>query len=181
VDPQRSATRLALFTTVVPDLALAASRKVVRAVSIVNHTSLGVHQIFELQFATANRGTDDCLEARAEDTARTRTPGTPRKSSSAAVPAPSPLSAGLFGTGGTRNESGAPRRVLHLAIGRRDLASQLSDREHLTPELQARTNASQKFLLDVEGATPKVTGYPPLPPSNVRTWASVETIVGDRH
>jgi ectoine hydroxylase-related dioxygenase (phytanoyl-CoA dioxygenase family) len=82
--------------------------------------------------------------------------------------------------GGTRNESGAPRRVLHLAIGRRDLAPQFSDRGHLTPDLQARTNASQKFLLDIEGATPKVIGYPPLPSSNVRTWASVETTVGDR-
>jgi ectoine hydroxylase-related dioxygenase (phytanoyl-CoA dioxygenase family) len=83
--------------------------------------------------------------------------------------------------GGTRNDSGAPRRVLHLAIGRRDLAPQLSDREHLTPELEARTNQSQKFLLDIEGATPKVIGYPPLPRS-ARTWAAVETTVGDdRH
>ena len=82
--------------------------------------------------------------------------------------------------GGTRNESGASRRVLHLAIGRRNLPPQLDEREHLTPELQARTNASEKFLLDIEGATPKVTGYPPLP-THVRTWASVETVVGDRH
>ena len=37
--------------------------------------------------------------------------------------------------GGTRNDSGAPRRVLHLAIGRRDLPQQLNEREHLTPEL----------------------------------------------
>ena len=81
--------------------------------------------------------------------------------------------------GGTRNESGAPRRVLHLAIGRRDLPPQLSDREHLTPELEARTNPSQKFLLDIEGATPKVIGYPPIP-RNARTWASVETVT-DRH
>ncbi len=82
--------------------------------------------------------------------------------------------------GGTRNESGASRRVLHLAIGRRNLPPQLDEREHLTSELQARTNASEKFLLDIEGATPKVTGYPPLP-THVRTWASVETVVGDRH
>ena len=79
--------------------------------------------------------------------------------------------------GGTRNESGAPRRVLHLAIGRRDLPQQLNEREHLTPELQARTNPSQKFLLDIEGATPKVTGYPPLP-NTVRTWTAVETSAG---
>jgi hypothetical protein len=80
--------------------------------------------------------------------------------------------------GGTRNESGAPRRVLHLAIGRRDLPQQLNEREHLTPELQARANPSQKFLLDIEGATPKVIGYPPLP-STVRTWTAVETSAAD--
>jgi ectoine hydroxylase-related dioxygenase (phytanoyl-CoA dioxygenase family) len=82
--------------------------------------------------------------------------------------------------GGTRNESGASRRVLHLAIGRRDLPQQLNEREHLTPELHARTNASQKFLLDIEDATPKAIGYPPLPTS-ARTWAAIETVVGDRH
>lgn len=81
--------------------------------------------------------------------------------------------------GGTRNESGAPRRVLHLAIARRDLPQQLNEREHLTPDLYARTNPSQKFLLDIEDATPKVMGYPPLP-SSVRTWTAVETS-GDRH
>ncbi|HEY3621340.1 MAG TPA: phytanoyl-CoA dioxygenase family protein [Roseiarcus sp.] len=82
--------------------------------------------------------------------------------------------------GGTRNESGAPRRVLHLAIGRRDLPQQLNEREHLTPELHTRTNPSQKFLLDIEGATPKVMGYPPLP-STVRTWTAVGNAAGDRH
>ncbi len=80
--------------------------------------------------------------------------------------------------GGTRNESGASRRVLHLAIGRRDLPPQLNEREHLTPDLYARTNPSQKFLLDIEDATPKVMGYPPLPTS-ARAWAAVETVVGD--
>ncbi|MBV9288338.1 MAG: phytanoyl-CoA dioxygenase family protein [Hyphomicrobiales bacterium] len=82
--------------------------------------------------------------------------------------------------GGTRNQSGAPRRVLHLAIARRDLPQQLNEREHLTPELYARASPAQKFLLDIEGATPKVSGYPPLP-SSVRTWAAVETAVGDGH
>src|SRR5271169_937712 len=83
--------------------------------------------------------------------------------------------------GGTLNESGAPRRVLHLAIGRRDLAPQFSDREHLTPELYERTNAPQKYLLDIEGATPRVMGYPPLP-SEVRTWTATETVtVRDPH
>lgn len=78
--------------------------------------------------------------------------------------------------GGTRNESGAPRRVLHLAIGRRDLPQQLNEREHLTPELQARTNAAQKFLLDIEGATPKVKGYPPMP-KEARVWTAAESVV----
>jgi hypothetical protein len=77
--------------------------------------------------------------------------------------------------GGTRNESGAPRRVLHLAIGRRDLPQQLNEREHLTPELLARTNAAQRFLLDIEDAVPKVEGYPPLP-KEARVWTAAETV-----
>ena len=76
--------------------------------------------------------------------------------------------------GGTLNESGAPRRVLHLAIGRRDLPQQLNEREHLTPELHQRANPSQKYLLDIEGATPKVMGYPPMP-KEVRTWTAAES------
>jgi ectoine hydroxylase-related dioxygenase (phytanoyl-CoA dioxygenase family) len=78
--------------------------------------------------------------------------------------------------GGTRNESGASRRVLHLAIGRRDLPQQLNEREHLTAELLNRTNAAQRYLLDIEGATPKVSGYPPLP-KEVRVWTAAESVV----
>ena len=77
--------------------------------------------------------------------------------------------------GGTRNESGAPRRVLHLAIGRRDLPQQLNEREHLTPELLERSGPAQRFLLDIEGAEPQVFGYPPLP-NEVRTWTAVEAV-----
>lgn len=77
--------------------------------------------------------------------------------------------------GGTRNESGASRQVLHLAIGRRDLPQQLNEREHLTPELLERSNPAQRFLLDIEGAEPKVFGYPPLP-KEVRTWTAVEAV-----
>ena len=77
--------------------------------------------------------------------------------------------------GGTCNESGAPRRVLHLAIGRRDLPQQLNEREHLTPELLERSGPAQRFLLDIEGAEPKVFGYPPLP-QEVRTWTAVEAV-----
>jgi hypothetical protein len=70
--------------------------------------------------------------------------------------------------------------VLHLAIGRRDLPQQLNEREHLTPELHQRTNPSQKFLLDIEGATPKVMGYPPMP-KQARTWTAAESVTtGDR-
>src|SRR3954447_2849000 len=77
--------------------------------------------------------------------------------------------------GGTRNESGARRRVLHLAIGRRDLPQQLNEREHLTPELLARTRPAQRHLLDIDGAEPRVFGYPPLP-KEVRTWTAVEAV-----
>ncbi|MFO1035680.1 MAG: phytanoyl-CoA dioxygenase family protein [Geminicoccaceae bacterium] len=77
--------------------------------------------------------------------------------------------------GGTLNESGAPRRVLHLAIGRRDIPPQFSDRDHLTPDLLNRSTPAQRYLLDIEGAEPKVMTYPPLP-KEVRTWASVEAV-----
>ena len=76
--------------------------------------------------------------------------------------------------GGTRNESGASRRVLHLAIGRRDIPQQLVEREHLTPDLLRRSSPAQRFLLDIEGAEPRVMGYPPLP-TEVRTWKAIET------
>lgn len=83
--------------------------------------------------------------------------------------------------GGTRNESGASRRVLHLAIGRRDLPQQLNERDHLTTELYDRANPSQKYLLDIEGATPKVKGYPPMP-KTARTWTAADTVeIKGRH
>ena len=83
--------------------------------------------------------------------------------------------------GGTRNESGRPRRVLHLAIGRRNLPQQLNEREHLTKELFERSGPSQKFLLDIEGAEPKVHGYPPLP-KKARLWTAAKAVeVPGRH
>lgn len=77
--------------------------------------------------------------------------------------------------GGTRNESGASRQVLHLAIGRRNIPQQLVEREHLTPELFRRSNPAQRFLLDIEGASPVVQGYPPLP-ETPRVWTAAEMI-----
>ncbi len=79
--------------------------------------------------------------------------------------------------GGTRNESGKPRRVLHLAIGRRDIPQQLDERAHLTPELLNRSGPAQRFLLDIEGAEPKVFGYPPMP-KEARVWTAHETVIG---
>src|SRR5262249_44659928 len=76
--------------------------------------------------------------------------------------------------GGTPNDRGASRRVLHLAIGRRDIPQQLVEREHLTPDLLRRSSPAQRFLLDIEGADAKVMGYPPLP-TEVRTWKAIET------
>lgn len=75
--------------------------------------------------------------------------------------------------GGTRSESGAPRRVLHLAISRRNLPQQLVEREHLTPALHERSTAGQRYLLNIEGAQPVVFGYPPMP-SDPRVWTAFE-------
>jgi ectoine hydroxylase-related dioxygenase (phytanoyl-CoA dioxygenase family) len=77
--------------------------------------------------------------------------------------------------GGTRNESGASRRVLHLAIGRRDIPQQLIERDHLTPELHKRATPPMRYLLDIEGAEPKVFGYPPLP-TDPRVWTATEPV-----
>ena len=81
--------------------------------------------------------------------------------------------------GGTRNESGAPRRVLHLAIGRRDLPQQLNEREHLTPELLAGAARPSATCSTSRAPSPKVFGYPPLP-KEVRTWTAVEAVDAQR-
>jgi ectoine hydroxylase-related dioxygenase (phytanoyl-CoA dioxygenase family) len=77
--------------------------------------------------------------------------------------------------GGTRNESGKSRRVLHLAIGRRDIPQQLVERDHLTAELHARATPAMRYLLDIEGAEPKIFGYPPVPKES-RVWTATEAV-----
>jgi len=77
--------------------------------------------------------------------------------------------------GGTTNRSGAPRRVLHLAIGRRDIPQQFVERDHLTDGLAERATPAMRYLLDIEGAAPVVRGYPPLP-AEARVWASAATV-----
>jgi ectoine hydroxylase-related dioxygenase (phytanoyl-CoA dioxygenase family) len=61
--------------------------------------------------------------------------------------------------GGTLNRSGAPRRLLHLAIGRRDVPPQLDQRECLTPSLKNRTSPAEQYLLDIEDAEPVVPDH----------------------
>jgi ectoine hydroxylase-related dioxygenase (phytanoyl-CoA dioxygenase family) len=56
--------------------------------------------------------------------------------------------------GGTLNRSGAKRRLLHLAVGKRDIPQQFSQRDHLTPSLAKRASAAERYLLDIEGAEP---------------------------
>ena len=75
--------------------------------------------------------------------------------------------------GGTRNGDGAPRRVLHLAFGRRDVPPQFVEGDHLTPELLQRSGPAMRYLLDIEGAAPVVFGYPPLP-ENPRVWTAAQ-------
>jgi Phytanoyl-CoA dioxygenase (PhyH) len=81
--------------------------------------------------------------------------------------------------GGTRNESGASRRVLHLAIGRRDIPQQFNEREHLTQALHDRAGPAERFLLDIEGATPTVDD-PLAIPDEARVWKAAEAVVVDR-
>ncbi len=51
---------------------------------------------------------------------------------------------------GTRNISGARRRVLHLTYTRRDLPQQLYQRDYLTEGLYRRLSPAHRFLFDVE-------------------------------
>jgi ectoine hydroxylase-related dioxygenase (phytanoyl-CoA dioxygenase family) len=81
---------------------------------------------------------------------------------------------GCMWHGGTTNVSGKLRRVLHIAIGRRDIPQQHVERNFVTPELIARSSPAQKFLLDIEDAEAKVFGYPPLP-KDPRTWVAADT------
>lgn len=82
--------------------------------------------------------------------------------------------------GGTRNESGASRRVLHLAIGRRDIPQQFNEREHLTQALHDRAGPAERYLLDIEGATPTVDD-PLAIPDDARVWKAAEAVVVDRY
>lgn len=82
--------------------------------------------------------------------------------------------------GGTTNESGALRRVLHLAIGRRDIPQQLNEREHLTQALHERAGPAERYLLDIEGAEPKVAD-PLALPHDARVWKAAEVVVVNRY
>ena len=81
--------------------------------------------------------------------------------------------------GGTTNESGASRRVLHLAIGRRDIPQQLNEREHLTQALLDRAGPAERYLLDIEGGVP-VVDDPLAPPKDAKLWKAAEAVVVER-
>jgi ectoine hydroxylase-related dioxygenase (phytanoyl-CoA dioxygenase family) len=56
--------------------------------------------------------------------------------------------------GGTLNQSGAPRRLLHLAVGRRDVPPGFDHRKHLSRGLLERSSPARRYLFDIEGAEP---------------------------
>jgi ectoine hydroxylase-related dioxygenase (phytanoyl-CoA dioxygenase family) len=74
--------------------------------------------------------------------------------------------------GGTANRSGAPRRVLHLAIGRRDVPQQTVEKKYLTKDLYDRATPAMRYLLDIEDTDPVIFGYPPLP-EKAPTWVAI--------
>ncbi|MCB1489295.1 MAG: phytanoyl-CoA dioxygenase family protein [Bauldia sp.] len=51
---------------------------------------------------------------------------------------------------GTRKESDAPRRLIHLTYTRRDLPQQLVQLDYLTRELYDRMSPEQRYLLEIE-------------------------------
>lgn len=54
--------------------------------------------------------------------------------------------------GGTLNRSGAPRRLLHMAISRRDVQFQPEHMTDLTQNLLERADPVMRYLLDLDGA-----------------------------
>jgi Phytanoyl-CoA dioxygenase (PhyH) len=82
--------------------------------------------------------------------------------------------------GGTVNKTGITRRVLHMAIGRRDIPQQLNEREHLTRALYERAGAAERFLLDIEGAEPKVDD-PLALPKDARLWKAAHAETAGRY
>lgn len=138
----------------------------------------GSHHWVPLNVPDVNMAEVTHIEVRPED--KPRIPSDPR----AAYPGEVRLTGragsvavinGHLWHGGTRNESGVSRQVLHLAIGRRDLPQQLVERRHLTDELWRRSGPAQRFLLDLEGADPQVHGYPPLP-TEARVWTAADMV-----
>ncbi len=51
--------------------------------------------------------------------------------------------------GGTRNDSGQPRRALHSYFTRRANGQQLDQKKHIRPETLARLSPAAQFILDV--------------------------------
>ncbi len=51
--------------------------------------------------------------------------------------------------GGTRNDSGRPRRALHSYFTRRANGQQLDQKKYIRPETLARLNPAARFILDV--------------------------------
>ena len=51
--------------------------------------------------------------------------------------------------GGTRNDSGRPRRALHSYFCRRGLKQQLDQRAYLRPETSARLSPAARYILGV--------------------------------
>ncbi len=52
--------------------------------------------------------------------------------------------------GGTRNESGERRRVIHGSFIRRDHPQQLTERDYILPETYQRISPALRFLMDVD-------------------------------
>ena len=51
--------------------------------------------------------------------------------------------------GGTRNNTGRPRRAMHSYFTRRGNGQQLNQRKYIRPETRARLSPAAAFILDV--------------------------------
>jgi hypothetical protein len=68
---------------------------------------------------------------------------------------------------GTKKNSDAPRRLVHLSYTRRDLPQQLTQIDYLTKELFERMSPEHRYLLDIE---PNGEGTKRMPKRESKGW-----------
>ena len=113
----------------------------------------GSHKWAPYNVAVVNQGDWEPGPLSAED--RAREPADPEAPYPGEVLVEAPAGSAVIANSsmwhsGTLKKSDAPRRMLHLTYTRRDLPQQLTQLDHLTPELYRRMSPAHRFLMEIE-------------------------------